>query len=232
MQDFSRALQLAIHLILSGDSELRGIVLLSLSVSLSAAAIAFAIAAPLGAGLALRAFPGRSAVIVVINGLLGLPPVVIGLAVYILLSRSGPLGAAGLLFTPDAMAIAQIILTAPIIMALVHQASEELWTEYGDTLRVFGTSLPRSVWIILASARTALITAFLAAFGRAIAEVGAIIVVGGNIRGYTRTMTTAIALETSRGDLPLALALGIILIALTLAVSTAAFWLGRRKSLT
>jgi len=162
---------------------------------------------------------------VLTNALLGLPPVVVGLALYLLLSRSGPLGAAGLLFTPAAMVIAQTLLATPIVVALVHRPASLLWMEYGDLARIDGLSLLRSMGLLFALGRTSLLTAFLAAFGRAIAEVGAIIVVGGNIRGFTRTMTTAIALETSKGDLPLALGLGLILLALSVAVSTVAFLL-------
>jgi tungstate transport system permease protein len=154
---------------------------------------------------------------------------VVGLAVYLLLSRSGPLGGLGLLFTPAAMVIAQVILTAPIVAALTHRATEDLWAEYGDALQLDGASRPRAVWTLLAMARAGLVTVFLAAFGRAIAEVGAIILVGGNIRDHTRTMTTAIVLLTSEGDLPLALGLGLILIALTLAFSALVFAIGRSK---
>ena len=161
------------------------------------------------------------------NALLGLPPVVVGLAVYVLLSRAGPLGALGLLFTPGAMIAAQTVLATPIVIALVHRLCEPLWAEYGDALIADGASHPRAIATLFAIGRSGLVTAFLAAFGRAIAEVGAIIMVGGNIRDYTRTMTTAIALETSRGDLPLALALGLILLTLTLMVSAIAFALNR-----
>jgi tungstate transport system permease protein len=166
-------------------------------------------------------------VVVIINALLGLPPVVVGLVVYLLVSRSGPLGGLGILFTPSAMILAQTILSTPIVMALIHRHVEGLWAEYGDVLRADGASRPRAIATLFAIGRAGLVTAFLAAFGRAIAEVGAILIVGGNIRGYTRTMTTAIALETSKGDLPLALGLGIILVLLSLAVSTTALALGR-----
>jgi tungstate transport system permease protein len=227
--DLARAFAAALDLILSGDPELVRIVLLSLEVSLTATALAFVLAAPAGAVLAACRFPGRPAVLVILNALLGLPPVVVGLVVYLLLSRSGPLGGLGLLFTPAAMVIAQVILTAPIVAALTHRATEDLWAEYGDALQLDGASRPRAVWTLLAMARAGLITVFLAAFGRAIAEVGAIILVGGNIRGHTRTMTTAIVLLTSEGDLPLALGLGLILIALTLAFSALVFAIGRSK---
>jgi tungstate transport system permease protein len=228
VQDFADAFALALKLIGSRDPDLWAAVLLSLQVSLSASLIAFIIGAPLGAYLAVRPFAGRSAVLVLVNALLGLPPVVVGLAVYILLSRSGPLGGLRLLFTPLAMVLAQTLLTLPIVIALTHRATAGFWERFGDSLTVDGASRARSVWILLAMARAGLVTAYLAAFGRAIAEVGAIMMVGGNIRGYTRTMTTAIALETSKGNLALALALGLILISLALAVSGAAFLFGRR----
>jgi len=202
-------------------------VLLSLRVSITAALIAFAIGAPLGAALAVYRVPGRGVLVVIINALLGLPPVVVGLLVYLLVSRSGPLGGFGILFTPAAMIFAQVVLSTPIVMALMHRHIEGLWAEYGDVLRADGASRPRAVATLFAIGRAGLVTAFLAAFGRAIAEVGAILIVGGNIRGHTRTMTTAIALETSKGDLPLALGLGIILVLLSLAVSATALALGR-----
>lgn len=227
MDEFGRAFALALRLILGADPELVGIVGLSLRVSLGAALIAFALGAPLGALLAIARFRGRTGLLVLLNALLGLPPVVVGLVVYLLVSRSGPLGGLGLLFTPGAMLMAQSLLALPIVAALVHRASEALWAEYGDALRVDGVSQARAVLVLLAMGRAALVTAFLAAFGRAVAEVGAIILVGGNIRGHTRTMTTAIALETSRGDLALALALGVILLALTLLVSALAFALNQ-----
>jgi tungstate transport system permease protein len=225
MNDFARSLGTALSLIGSLDPELLGIVALSLRVSLSASVIALLIGAPLGAWLAITRFRGRQIVIVLTNAFLGLPPVVVGLALYLLLSRSGPLGAAGLLFTPAAMVIAQTVLATPIVVALVHRPSTLLWAEYADLAHTDGLSRPRSIALLFALGRSSLLTAFLAAFGRAIAEVGAIIIVGGNIRGYTRTMTTAIALETSKGDLPLALGLGLILLTLSVAVSTFAFLL-------
>ncbi|GLR97563.1 MULTISPECIES: ABC transporter permease [Bradyrhizobium] len=223
MNDFARSIGSALTLIAEADAELLGIVALSVRVSLTASIIALLIGAPLGALLAITRFRGRQVIIVVTNALLGLPPVVVGLALYLLLSRSGPLGAAGLLFTPAAMVIAQTLLATPIVVALVHRPASLLWAEYGDLARIDGLSTLRSIGLLFALGRTSLLTAFLAAFGRAIAEVGAIIVVGGNIRGFTRTMTTAIALETSKGDLPLALGLGLILLALSVAVSTVAF---------
>lgn len=225
MQDILHAFAAAAALIASFDPELVGIVALSLGVSLSASVIALVIGAPLGGLLAIGRFRGRQIVIVLANALLGLPPVVVGLMLYIMLSRSGPLGFAGLLFTPAAMIMAQVVLTTPIVVALVHRPMAVLLMEYGDLLRIDGLSKIRSIHLLFVIGRGALLTAFLAAFGRAIAEVGAIIIVGGNIRGSTRSMTTAIALETSKGDLALALGLGLILILLTVIVSAAAFQL-------
>ncbi len=225
MNDFARSVVAALTLIGEADAELLGIVALSVRVSLTASIVALLIGAPIGVLLAITRFRGRQVIIVLTNALLGLPPVVVGLALYLLLSRSGPLGAAGLLFTPAAMVIAQTLLATPIVVALVHRPASLLWAEYGDLARIDGLSALRSMALLFALGRTSLLTAFLAAFGRAIAEVGAIIIVGGNIRGFTRTMTTAIALETSKGDLPLALGLGLILLALSVAVSTVAFLL-------
>ncbi|HLH94438.1 MAG TPA: ABC transporter permease [Xanthobacteraceae bacterium] len=227
MNDFSSAFVVALELIGRFDAELRAIVVLSLQVSLAGSACAFAIGAPLGTALAMYRFPGRGLLVVIANTLLGLPPVVVGLAAYVLLSRSGPLGALGLLFTPTAMVIAQAALGTPIVIALVHRAAVGLWQAYGDSLLISGASRLRSMRPLMRMGREGLLTAFLAAFGRAIAEVGAIIIVGGNIRGYTRTMTTAIALETSRGDLSLALALGLILLALSMAVAATTLYVGR-----
>ena len=228
MNDFARSIAAALELIGSLDPELLGIVGLSLRVSLSASVLALVIGAPFGAWLAIMRFPGRHAIIVLTNALLGLPPVVVGLALYLLLSRSGPLGSAGLLFTPTAMVIAQTLLATPIVVALVHRPASLLWSEYADLARTDGLSTLRSIGLLFALGRASLLTAFLAAFGRAIAEVGAIIIVGGNIREFTRTMTTAIALETSKGDLSLALGLGLILLSLSVAVSMIAFLLVRR----
>jgi tungstate transport system permease protein len=225
MNDFARSVGSAFSLIGALDPELLSIVGLSLRVSLTASLLALVIGAPFGAWLAITRFRGRQILIVLTNALLGLPPVVVGLALYLLLSRSGPLGSAGLLFTPTAMVIAQTLLATPIVVALVHRPSALLWTEYADLAHTDGLSLSRSIALLFALGRSSLLTAFLAAFGRAIAEVGAIIIVGGNIRGYTRSMTTAIALETSKGDLPLALGLGLILLTLSVAVSTVAFLL-------
>jgi tungstate transport system permease protein len=227
VQDLGRAFILAFELIAGFDPELIAIAALSLQVSLTATAVAFALGAPAGAALAVGRIPGRGALIVATNALLGLPPVVVGLFVYLMLSRSGPLGSFGLLFTPSAMVIAQAVLGLPIVIALVHRSIDGLWRRYGDALTVDGASRGRAGFELLRMGRGALVTAFLAAFGRAIAEVGAILIVGGNIRGFTRTMTTTIALETSKGELALALALGLILISLSLAVSALAFGLER-----
>ena len=218
----------ALHLVLTGDPALFAIVELSLLVSLSAVLLAALIGVPVGALLALTRFPGREIVIVVINAMMGLPPVVVGLAVFLALSRSGPLGAWGLLFTPQAMVIAQAVLVAPIIAALSRQTIEDLWTEYRDELAAMNVGPVRRVATLVWDARFSLVTALLAGFGRAAAEVGAIIIVGGNIDGFTRTMTTAIALETSKGDLPLAVGLGIVLIAIVVAINALAW--GVRRS--
>jgi tungstate transport system permease protein len=213
MSDFVDAAGTALALIANFNADLRAIVFLSLKVSLTASICAFVIGAPIGAALAIYRFSGRGALVVIVNALLGLPPVVVGLVVYLLLSRSGPLGSLGILFTPAAMVLAQCALGLPIVIALVHRASVGAWAAYGDSLLVDGASRLRAMAPLLRMETEGLLTAFLAAFGRAIAEVGAIIIVGGNILGYTRTMTTAIALETSKGNLSLALALGMILIA-------------------
>ena len=217
----------ALQLVLSADPALMQIVWLSLAVSLTAVLCAAVIGLPLGALIALTRFPGREASIVVLNALMGLPPVVVGLLVYLLLSRSGPLGSWGLLFTPRAMVIAQTILVAPIIAALARQTIEDLWVEYRDELAAMDVGPARRIATLLWDARFSLLTALLAGFGRAAAEVGAIIIVGGNIDGFTRTMTTAIALETSKGDLPLAIGLGMVLIAIVIVVNTLA-WTVRR----
>src|SRR5436309_3152290 len=217
----------ALQLVLSGYPALFAIVRLSLYVSLSAVVLAALIGIPLGAWIALTRFHGREGVIVMLNALMGLPPVVVGLAVYLALSRSGPLGAWGLLFTPQAMVIAQTILVAPIIAALTRQTIEDLWLEYRDELDAMHIGPLRRVTTLIVDARFSLVTALLAGFGRAAAEVGAIIIVGGNIEGYTRTMTTAIALETSKGNLPLAIGLGLVLITIVLAVNAAAWALRR-----
>jgi len=223
MADDSSALQL----VLSGDPALFAIVQLALIVSLVAVLLSALIGVPLGALIALSQFRGRDGVIVLLNTLMGLPPVVIGLVVYLALSRSGPLGAWGILFTPQAMVIAQIILVTPIIAALTRQTIEDLWAEYRDELLAMNVGPLGRVVTLIRDARFSLVTALLAGFGRAAAEVGAVIIVGGNIEGYTRTMTTAIALETSKGNLPLAIGLGIVLIAIVLAVNAAAWALRR-----
>ena len=212
----------ALELVFSGDPSLFAIVRLSLAVSLSATALAALCGLPLGALIALTRFPGRQLLIVVLNALMGLPPVVVGLAIYLLLSRSGPLGSFGLLFTPQAMVITQTILVLPIIAALTRQTVEDLWVEYRDEFAAMSVGPLRRAGTLLWDARFSLITALLAGFGRAAAEVGSIIIVGGNIEGFTRTMTTAIALETSKGNLPLALGLGIVLLCIVLAVNVAA----------
>ena len=211
------------QLILHGDAALFAIVRLSLGVSLCAVALAALIGMPLGALLALTRFPGRPVLVVLLNALMGLPPVVAGLAVYLLLSRSGPLGALGILFTPAAMVVAQTILIIPIIAAPTRQTIEDLWSEYRDELSAMGVGPVGRMTTLLWDARFSLLTAVLAGFGRAAAEVGAVMIVGGNIAGFTRTMTTTIALETSKGDLPLALGLGLILVGIVIAIN-AAVW--------
>jgi tungstate transport system permease protein len=222
LNDLGAALATALQLLAEGDPAVLQIVGLSLRVSLSATLCAALLGLPLGALLAVARFPGRKSLIVLLNALMGLPPVVAGLLIYLALSRSGPLGGLGLLFTPAAMVIAQTLLIAPILAALSRQALEPLWEEYADQLRSFGAGPWRAVPTLLQDGRFALLTVLLAGFGRASAEVGAVMVVGGNIEGFTRVMTTAIALETSKGDLPLALALGGILMAVVLAVNLAA----------
>jgi len=213
----------AIHLIGNGDANLIGIVLLSLQVSLTAVVIACLVGLPLGATIAVGRFPGRHALIVVLNALMGLPPVVVGLAVYLLLSRAGPLGAMGLLFTPTAMVIAQALLITPIVAALSRQVIEDAWGEYREQLRSLGEHRLGAAATLLWDVRFSLLTIVLAGFGRAAAEVGAVMIVGGNIDGVTRVMTTAIALETSKGDLPLALGLGLVLLTIVLVLNAAAY---------
>jgi tungstate transport system permease protein len=217
----------ALELVLGGDPSLYSIVGLSLYVSLSAVALAALVGFPLGAFLALVRFPGRSLIVVVVNAFMGLPPVVVGLAVYLLLSRSGPLGFLGILFTPRAMIVAQALLVLPIIAALARQTIEDLWVEYRDELMAMRVGPARRVATLLWDARFSLVTTLLAGFGRAAAEVGTVMIVGGNIDGFTRTMTTAIALETSKGDLPLAIGLGLVLIAIVTVVNAAAWGLRR-----
>jgi tungstate transport system permease protein len=214
MQEFPRIL---------ADARMWQIVGLSLQVSLAAVAMAATLGLPLGAAIAVGRFPGRRALIVVLNALMGLPPVVVGLAVYLLLSRAGPLGSLGMLFTPAAMIVAQTILILPIIAALSRQAVEDAWREYAEQLRSLGVDGMPAALTVLWDIRFSLVTTVLAGLGRAVAEVGAVIIVGGNIDGVTRVMTTAIALETSKGDLPLALGLGIVLMVIVLVLNAAAF---------
>jgi tungstate transport system permease protein len=218
---FSEAFVRAADLVLSLDPELVEIVARSLQVSLTAVFVAALVGLPAGAILALYRFPGRRALVLLISALMGMPPVVLGLVVYLLLSRAGPLGVLGLLYTPTAMVIAQTLLVLPILVALSRQVIAEMWREYEETMRSLVIRGPRLVLTMLYEARHALATVVLAGFGRAIAEVGAVMIVGGNIRHATRVMTTAIALETSKGELALALALGLILLALALAVNLA-----------
>lgn len=217
----------ALHLVLTADPALVAIVRLSLLVSFLAVLLAAVVGVPFGAWLGLTRFPGREAAIIALNALMGLPPVVVGLTVFLLLSRSGPLGSWGLLFTPQAMIIAQTILVTPIIAALSRQTIEDMWIEYRDEFAAMNVGPLRSVATLIWDVRFSLVTALLAGFGRAAAEVGAIIIVGGNIEGFTRTMTTAIALETSKGDLPLAIGLGMVLIAIVVLVNAAAWGVRR-----
>jgi len=224
MSSILEALRGAAWLIASGDATLVGIILLSLGVSLSAVVFATLLGLPLGAAIAVGRFPGRKAIVVLLNALMGLPPVVVGLVVYLLLSRAGPLGTLGLLFTPPAMVIAQTLLILPIIAALCRQAVEDAWIEYEEQLRSLGAAGLRAALTLVWDIRYSLLTAVLAGLGRASAEVGAVMIVGGNIDGVTRMMTTTIALETSKGDLPLALSLGIVLITLVILINAAAYW--------
>ncbi len=226
MSDLVDAITTAFRLVAGLDADLIEIVGLSLEVSLIAVAIAAAIGLPLGGALAVIRFPGRGALIVVTNALMGLPPVVVGLIVYLLLSRSGPFGVFGLLFTPTAMIIAQILLVLPIVASLSHRTTSDLWDEYREQLASFGVGPARAVATVLWDGRFGLLTAVLAGFGRASAEVGAVMIVGGNIDHVTRVMTTAIAMETSKGNLALALGLGIVLIVISLAVNSIALGLG------
>jgi tungstate transport system permease protein len=217
----------ALSLVLGGDPTLYSIVRLSLLVSVSAVALAAIVGFPLGAFLALIQFPGRALIVVIINAFMGLPPVVVGLAVFLLLSRSGPLGFLGILFTPKAMIIAQGLLVIPIIAALARQTIEDLWVEYRDELTAMRVGPVRRVTTLLWDARFSLVTTLLAGFGRAAAEVGTVMIVGGNIEGFTRTMTTAIALETSKGDLPLAMGLGLVLITIIIIINALAWGVRR-----
>jgi tungstate transport system permease protein len=217
----------SLNLIVLGDPELLQIIGLSLRVTLTAVVISCAIGLPLGAALALARFPGRGVVIVLFNALMGLPPVVAGLVVYLMLSRSGPFGQLALLFTPAAMIVAQTLLILPIVVSLTRSVVDDLWAEYREQLRSLGAGRWRAVPTLLWDGRVSLLTGVLAGFGRASAEVGAVLIVGGNIAGHTRTMTTAITLETSRGNLALAVALGIVLMVLTLTLNAAAWGAGQ-----
>ncbi len=226
MNTITEAFLLSLQMMARLEPELLSIVGLSLRVSLTAVLIGTLIGLPLGAFLALTRFPGRNACIVVLNACMGLPPVVVGLVVYLILSRSGPLGALGWLFTPAGMVMAQVVLITPIVAALSRQTVADLWGEYEEQLRSLGLTPLKAIATLLWDGRFSLSTAVFAGFGRAIAEVGAIIIVGGNIAGYTRTMTTAISLETSRGDLALAMALGIVLLVIAIGINAAATVLG------
>jgi tungstate transport system permease protein len=223
MQDIAASFSLAFSLIAGGDPELWQIVILSLEVSLASTLLACLFGLPIGMLVATHRFPGWRGVVVVLNALLGLPSVVVGLLVYLLLSRAGPLGAAGILFTPAAIIVAQTFLVLPIVAALARQFAEDGWKEYREQLTSLGVSPSRAVPTLLWDLRLTLFTVVLAGFGRAASEVGAVMVVGGNIDGVTRVMTTAIALETSKGDLPLALGLGMILLAIVVVLNAAAF---------
>lgn len=229
MVDLTDGLIQAFWLVVTLNSELLEIALRSLRITFSALAIASLIAMPLAALLAVRRFRLRRTVIAVLNALMGLPPVVVGLVVYVLLSRSGPLGALGLLFTPTAMIIAQVLIIVPLIASIAHQSLRDLWQEYHDLLISMNVTQTQKMRTLLWDARRALLTAALAGFGRAIGEVGAIMIVGGNIDHATRVLTTAIALETGKGQFSLALALGFVLIALAIAVNFAIHWLGRTE---
>jgi tungstate transport system permease protein len=225
MTDLSQAFATAFRLIVGFDPDLAEIVRLSLFVSLSSVSIATLVGLPLGAAVAMFRFPGRRAATVVLNAFMGLPPVVVGLVVYLLLSRSGPLGVFGLLFTPGAMIAAQAALIAPLIAALTRQVVEDLWAEYEEQLRSLGASPARALPTLLWDGRFTLLTAVMAGFGRASAEVGTVMIVGGNIDHATRVMTTAIVLETSKGDLPLALGLGFVLILISVSINGGAYLL-------
>ncbi|MGB1034763.1 MAG: ABC transporter permease [Paracoccaceae bacterium] len=229
MGDLWSGLVQAFWLIATADAELLDIAVRSLRVTLTALVLACGVAMPLAALLAVRRFRWRRWVIAVLNALMGLPPVVVGLMVYVLLSRAGPLGVLGLLFTPTAMILAQMIIIIPLIASIAHQSLRELWHEYHDLLISMNVTQAQKMRTLMWDARRALLTAALAGFGRAMGEVGAIMIVGGNIDQVTRVLTTAIALETGRGDFALALALGFVLIALTLAINLAIHWLGQTE---
>ncbi|QJR13599.1 ABC transporter permease [Usitatibacter palustris] len=232
MSEILASIGLALRLIGGGDPGLWAIVALSLEVSLAAAVLACVVGLPLGGLIAVRPFPGRRAVIVSLNALLGLPSVVVGLVVYLLLSRAGPMGSLGILFTPTAIIVAQTLLVLPIVAAMARQFVEDGWHEYEEQLTSLGVTPARAVLTLLWDLRYSLLTVVLLGFGRAASEVGAVMIVGGNIDGVTRVMTTAIALETSKGDLPLALALGIVLIAVVLTLNAGVYavreWSTRR----
>ena len=225
MQPFADAFFTAVRLIFAGDAALYEIIFLSMRITLTAVAIACVIGFPLGAALAVIRFPGRGTLIVLVNALMGLPPVVVGLTVYLLLSAAGPFGPLRLLYTPAAMIVAQTILVTPIIAALTRHVVAELANEYDETLRAMHASRLDTIGTLLWDARFLLVTASLAGLGRALAEVGAVMIVGGNINHATRVMTTAIALETAKGELSMALALGVILVSLTVAINASAFLL-------
>lgn len=231
LDTFASSFEIALALLLHGDAHLYGIVGLSLRVSCVAVVLAIVFALPCGAMLAVADFPGRRTLTVLINGFMGLPSVVVGLVVYLLLSRAGPLGQFGLLFTPTAMSIAQAVLIAPLLAALTRQIVEDAWLEYADQLHSLGASHWQAALTLLWDTRWSLSTVLLAGFGRAISEVGAVMIVGGNIEGVTRVMTTSIALETSKGDLPLAMGLGLMLLVLVLMLNAMAHgiraWAGR-----
>jgi tungstate transport system permease protein len=225
MQDFSQAFAEAFALIGTADATLIGIIVLSLQVTLTAVLIACLIGFPLGGALAVGRFPGRMALVVFLNSLMGLPPVVVGLVIYLFLSAAGPLGYLQLLYTPTAMVIAQVVLVTPIVAALARQVIEDLHSEYDDMLRAMNASRLQTIWTLIVDARYSLLTSALAGLGRALAEVGAVIIVGGNIANVTRVMTTTIALETSKGELALALGLGIILVGLSILINAGLFLL-------
>ena len=222
MDPISQSLALALSRVAHLEARLTQIVGLSIAVSLTSTLCSAVIGLPLGAAVAVTRFPGRAAIVATLNALMGLPPVVVGLAIYLLLSRAGPLGVLGLLFTPAAMVIAQAVLITPIVAALTRQVVEDAWAEYREQLRSLDASWWQSSTTLLWDTRWSLLTVLLAGFGRAASEVGAVIIVGGNIDGVTRVMTTAIALETSKGDLALALGLGIVLLTLVMALNVGA----------
>jgi ABC-type tungstate transport system substrate-binding protein len=226
---FGESLQAAIALLTGFDARLAEVVGLSLAVSASSCALAAGFGMAAGAWLAVARFPGHRALVAALNTLLGLPSVVVGLVVYLLLSRSGPLGSLGILFTPKAMVVAQTMLVLPVVAALTRQLIADAWRGNGEQLRSMGAGVLASAALLLLHERLALVTVGLTAFGRAISEVGAVMIVGGNIDGVTRVMTTAIALETSKGDLPLALGLGIVLLALVGAINIAIALIQRQQ---